>query len=130
MGLFESLFSSPPPAVRKVTVKARSKKLVELDKRPLWVREGWKRQGSVCSGEIRGHRGSCICLIEKKGDVFRVWVRYPPRGAFNHWHAGCLRAEKNGWYTLHLAQQPRDGDVDAVIRYLNRWLSECQALDR
>jgi len=133
MGLWESwqtLVGGSPRSVRNPSVRPRGRKLVEPDARPLWKRLGLSHHGMTWSGDIRGHRGGCTCLIEKRGDLFRVWVRYPPRGAFKHWHAGCLRAEKNGWYSVHIAKQPRNGDVNAVIIYLQRWISECQALDR
>lgn len=131
MGLLDLLAASssaPKRLVRTIALKRRSSAAVGPDRRTYSERLGFSHHGSVWSGELRSPKGGCWCLIEKRGDVFRVWLKGVPAGAFRHHHGGCLHAEKGGWYALHLSRQPKDRQVDSLIRYLERLLAEWQAL--
>jgi hypothetical protein len=131
MGVLDFLLASRT-RVRGLSEARKRPSLVSLDNRSLLQRQGWKKQGSGFVGEFRTPRGGYPGVIERRGDVFRVFIRNPPlQGAMKHWHRDCLRFEGRGWWSLHLQRPPRNGDVNAIIHYVEeRFLRECLALGR
>lgn len=97
---------------------------VTLDNRPLLERRGWQRHGNVFCGAYLTKKGSFAGLIEIRGDRINVWIKNPPKAVKYHWHSACLTAEKGGWHRLHLSVQPKDGDVNAVVQFVEAFLRQ------
>ena len=117
--------------VRSIPTNVPGDQVVRLEQQPRWRQRDWRRQGTRYSGWFVSNKGSYQGVIEKRGDIFKVFIRNPPPSAFRHWHSDCLQAQGKGWYQLHLAKQPRDKDVNAVIAYVeDKYLRECHALER
>ena len=145
MGLFSYAFGTPKPKhersstarvkvhepiVPSPKVKRKNHTHVRPDTTPLIERRGWRRKGNnewvgdyVCNkGTYNGH-------IIKRGDIFDVLIKHPPREIKGHHKFVCFsRTAKQGWFNIHLHTQPTDMSPSTVIHYVEKLLN--QALKR
>ncbi|MGH1419405.1 MAG: hypothetical protein ACRBCJ_11160 [Hyphomicrobiaceae bacterium] len=136
MGFFSFLFSQPaqsqPRPVKGVVrhnspspkVVRNGVRHVRRDTTPLFQQRGWKQSGNKWRGSYSTSFGTWDGKIEKHGDVFDVMIKKPPAQIQNHSKWQCFSKRKNGWFNIHLHDNPVDGDVSAVILYVERMLTE------
>ena len=127
MGLF-TLFRKKME--RKAVVKVRplrrfNQKTVMPDNTPLHVKRGWSEKGNVYQGYYRTKHGAWRGRIERRGDKFRVLIYNPPKEQIKkHSRWACFHADKGDWWRIDLAVNPKDGDVGAIIFYVERVINE------
>lgn len=136
MGIFSRLISvpdptKPRPAKGVVRHPSPSKKVVRnnvrhvrRDSTPLAQQRGWKRSGNTWNGSYATSFGTWDGKIEKRGDIFDVFIKKPPTQVQNHSKWACFSRRKYGWWLIHLHNNPADGDVSAIILYVERLLTE------
>ena len=114
MGLFSSR--------KKTLVIAAPKGAVKRSTATLMDQRGWTalRDRAGWAGPYATPQGTWPGTIEKVGGTdLRVFIKNPPETLRRHHKWACFHQHgSDGWYTVHLATNPIDGDPNAVIHYL------------
>jgi len=121
--IFAALTGRDPPKVRKVSTPAGA---VRRNNTSLFQQRGWQRRGKSYSGPFATKFGTWSGKIEDAGSGFlRVFIKDPPMAAVDkHPKRPCFYCDQHGWWRINLATPPVDGDVNAVIHYVERVLTE------
>jgi len=121
--IFAALTRRPPPKVRMVATPAGA---VRRNNTSLLQQRGWKKRPKSYSGPFATNFGTWSGRIEHAGGGFlRVYIKDPPMTAVDkHPKRPCFYRDKHGWWRINLATPPIDGDVNAVIHYVERVLTE------
>ena len=124
----EDLLKDTPknkPFVQVRDVSQAEKNMVARDNTPLFIRRGWKQSGNTYSGYYRTEFGAWNGSIERRGDKYKVYIYNPPRRQLKlHSRWVCLhKAEGNKW-RVDLAKAPRDGDVGAIVFYVETLIKQ------
>lgn len=121
----------PRPTKGVVRHPSPSSKVVRNDVRhvrrnttPVAEQRGWKRSRNTWHGSYATSFGTWDGKIEKRGDVFNVLIKRPPTQIQNHPKWQCFSKRQRGWFDIHLHDNPVDGDVSAIIIYVERLLTE------
>jgi hypothetical protein len=87
---------------------------------------GWKQtRAGTFAGPYATRHGTWPGEIEHAGDTLRVFIRNPPACIRNHPKWVCFHKHDDyGWFRIHLAVSPVDRDANAVIRYVERLITE------
>ncbi len=143
MGIFSYAFGNPKPKVQKVKtvtwhqpvgslpkVKRKNHTHVQPSSKSLIDVRGWKRKSrNQWVGYYVCNKGTFAGKIIRRGDIFDVHIKHPPIEVKKHSRFICFaRLPKNGWFSIHLHQQPIDMDPSSVIFYVEKLLN--QALKR
>ena len=118
------LFGGSDHGVRRV---ADPRHAVPRDNRSLMQKRGWKpgKSGGFDGPYAPKDLGTWHGHIKRSGDVFRVYIWKPPAAFLTHWKSACFhKTPDNDWWSIHLAKNPADGSVDAIILYVERLLTE------
>ena len=98
---------------------------VKRDATSLLQQRGWRQTRNLYSGPYATAYGVWLGLIEHAGDCFRVLIKNPPVDIVKaHPKWTCFSRDQHGWWRVDLAVNPVDGDVNAVIHYVERLLTE------
>jgi hypothetical protein len=138
LDLLNSLAGGSPTRVKGVrrhprgaaNVHRNGVRRVRPDTTPLMQRRGWKRRGNTWTGHYVSSYGTFGGKLERRGDVFEVLIKNPPDVVANHKRFICFHRRSGGWWSVHLHDQPTDGDPNAVVAYIERLLAEAYALAR
>ena len=97
---------------------------VPRDTTPIWVLRGWKRSDRTYTGPYATKYGTWHGSIRATPDNMSVLIYNPPDVLCRHpaWH--CFHPRSDKWWAVHLAQPPINGDVNAVILYVERLIVE------
>jgi hypothetical protein len=96
---------------------------VDPDNTPLLLRRGWKQEGNRFSGYYRTRYGAWKGLVEPKGDIFKVFIFYPPTEKLKHhprWI--CMHHCSGSKWRIDLAINPKDRDVGAIIFFVENMI--------
>jgi hypothetical protein len=127
MGLF-SFFKrqiASQPTVKPAPRRKLNNAAVKPDNTPLRVRRGWSTRGSIYQGYYRTKYGAWRGEIRRRGDKFNVYIFKPPKEQLQklpRWH--CFHQEGSDKWRINLAVNPKDGDVSAIIFYVERLVIE------
>lgn len=127
MGLFALFWKKKErkPIVKVVTSSVFNSKAIKPDNTPLHVKRGWTKKGNMYQGYYRTIYGAWRGGIEKRGDKFKVLIYKPPiKQIKRHPRWPCFHEERGGKWRIELAINPRDGDVGAIIFYVERLIIE------
>lgn len=131
MGLLERLFGPKRPAERRAVSKvrrvapSRAPNVVRPDGRQLRDIRGWRRKGSQYAGHYVTKHGAWLGGIETRGDRFRVFIKNAPMKQIKtHKRYVCFIPKKRGWHEIDLHTNPKDRDVNAIIAYVERLITE------
>lgn len=120
------LFKKKQPFVYLVPNISRNKSQVTPDNTPLHIRRGWKQKGNRFTGYYRTRFGAWKGIIEKRGDVFKVYIFNPPTAQLKrHSRWICFHNKGNGKWKISLAINPKDRDVGAIIHYVETLIIKC-----
>lgn len=97
---------------------------VRPDTTPLIEQRGWRRRGNIWSGHYATRFGTWPGRIEKRGDVFHVLIKRPPDEVRYSGRFQCFARVKGKWWSIHLHDNPVDGDPSAVVAYVERLLHQ------
>jgi hypothetical protein len=112
-------------AKSNVTRIATPRGTVVRSSSPLMQQRGWQQTRTGAEGPFATRYGTWPGRIENAGDTLRVSMRDPPPSLRNHPKWPCFHKHGNaGWYRIHLATNPVDGDPNAVIRYVEQIITE------
>ncbi len=89
---------------------------------PLIEQRGWKHQRNRWTGHYATKFGTWPGRIEKRGDIFQVYIHRPPAEVRNSGRFQCFSKRSGGWWNIHLHDNPCDGDPSAVVAYVERLL--------
>ena len=119
-------FRKKRPFVCLVPNSPRSQNQVTPDNTPLHIRRGWKQQGNRFTGYYRTSFGAWKGLIEKRADVFKVYIFDPPTEKLKrHSRWVCFHDKGKGKWQINLAINPKDQDVGAIIYYVETLIIKC-----
>ena len=114
------IFQKKKPFVYVVPSSPKKHNQVSPDNTPLHIRRGWKQQqGNRITGYYRTRYGAWKGLIEKRGDIFKVYIFNPPTKKLkNHSRWICFHNKGGGRWLINLAINPKDQDVGAIIFFV------------
>jgi hypothetical protein len=127
MGLFTNLTKKfqKKPVVRVITPQQPKPRIVQPDNTPLYVKRGWAKNGNTYHGYYRTRYGAFRGEITRRGDKFIVYIFKPPVEQIKkHSRWPCFHQEKNDKWRIALARNPNDGDISAIIIYVERIIIE------
>lgn len=130
-GIWGALFGAPTPVLKTVAVSvAPAPEAVVRDNRPLLEKRGWQSKGK---NHVAGHYatsfGTFAGEIRGSWNEWTVWIKDPPmQYVAKHPHHCCFHKHTNGWWTIHLAKNPADGDINSILAYVERLLEEARRL--
>ena len=102
-----------------------SDKMVTPDDTPLHLRRGWKKELRTYTGYYRTKYGAWKGKIVKRGDIFNVYIFDPPEEKLkNHSRWICFHHVKGKKWKIHLAINPKDKDIGAIIYYVENTIIE------
>ncbi len=117
------LFKKPTPKVTRITAPSGA---VQRSTATLLQQRGWKSTWSGWAGPYATRYGTWPGRLENAGGgKMRVFIRNPPAELQRHqkWH--CFHNHSNdGWYSIHLATDPIDGDPGSIVRYVEQLITE------
>ncbi len=125
--MLSKFFNRVPQNVTRI---AAPKGAVPRSTQTLMEQRGWKRSFSgVWAGPYATTHGTWHGAIEKAGTTLRPFIKDPPTQLQRHhkWHCFHPIADA-GWYRIHLAKNPVDGDLNAVVRYVEQLITEAYKL--
>ena len=131
MGLLSWLMKEKPrvppvPLVLPVKValappRTLTHNTIKPDNTPLHLKRGWTRRGNHYQGFYRTRYGAWQGVIERRGDRFKVHIFKPPTEQIRkHPRWPCFHEETGGRWRIDLAVNPKDGDVGAIIFYVEK----------
>jgi len=127
MGLF-TIFTRKAlskPVVKVIRPQQSTPKVIRPDNTPLYVKRGWSTNGNTYHGYYRTVHGAWRGEIIKRGDRFNVFIFNPPVEQIqNHSRWPCFHIVKNDKWRIDLARNPNDGDISAIIFYVERIIIE------
>lgn len=87
---------------------------------------GWRRSGNTYSGPYATPYGTWHGHLEDAGGYFRCYIHKPPIHALAyHPKLPCFSdAGSGGWWRVNLAMSPIDGDPNAIVLHVERFLTE------
>ncbi len=98
---------------------------VKRDATSLIQQRGWQKTRNLYTGPYVTSYGSWPGLIEHAGDCFRVLIKNPPTEIVKaHPKWTCFSRDQHGWWRINITTSPVDGDVNAVLHYVERLLTE------
>lgn len=103
------------------------RRIVHPDTTPLLQQRGWSKRGNTWHGHYATPYGTYPGRIEKRGHRLRPYIKNPPPQIQDHRKWACFHRERGGWWWVHLHTNPRDGDYNAVLAYIERILIEALA---
>ena len=130
-GLINSDQPSQPRTTKRVTVHSvtapanvvrHDVKHVRPDTTPLIEKRGWKRRDNIWTGDFATRYGTWPGRIERRGDIFNVLIKHPPPVVEHSGRIQCFADQGGGWWSIHLHDNPVDGDPNAVVDYVERLL--------
>lgn len=128
MGLFAILRgkSIRKPAVKVIQAQRLKKiNIVRPDNTPLYLKRGWAVKRNKYHGYYRTPYGAWRGEIFRRGDKFNVLIFKPPLDKIKkHSRWPCFHKEKMNKWRIDLAKNPRDGDISAIIFYVERLIIE------
>ena len=111
----------PPVKVVLAPPRTLTHNTVKPDNTPLQLKRGWTRRGNLYQGFYRTRHGAWQGLIERRGDKFKVQIFKPPTEQIRkHPRWPCFHEETGGRWRIDLAVNPKDGDVGAIIFYVEK----------
>lgn len=125
--MLSKFFSRVPQNVTRI---AAPRGAVPRSTQTLMEQRGWKRSFSGrWTGPYATRHGTWHGAIEKAGSTLRPLIKDPPTQLQRHhkWHCFHPIADA-GWYRIHLAKNPVDGDLNAVVRYVEQLITEAYKL--
>lgn len=127
LGLLEWLLTPENTNIVKVPKNA-DPRMVPFDTRPLSSKRGWQKNGRTFAGYYRTKHGAWAGEITIRGDKFDVFISDAPIEQLQrHSRWKCFYKKRNGKhldYGIHLSLNPKDGQVDAIIFYVEKILIE------
>ena len=127
MGLL-AIFKRKParkPVVKVLRSKQSNTRAVKPDNTPLYVKRGWTINGNTYHGYYRTQYGAWSGVIIRRGDKFNVFIFKPPVEQIKkHSRWPCFHRGKNDKWRIDLAKNPKDGDISAIIFYVERIIIE------
>ena len=127
MGLL-AIFKRKParnPVVKVIRSKQSNTRAVKPDNTPLYVKRGWTINGNTYHGYYRTVYGAWRGEIIRRGDKFYVYIFKPPVEQIKkHSRWACFHGGKNDKWRIDLAKNPKDGDISAIIFYVERIILE------
>ena len=130
--LISEIFSDNIPRKSKVKVipfNSKNPKTVIPDNTPLYIKRGWMKKGNQYQGYYRTRYGSWRGLIERRGDKFIVIIVSPPKDRLKkHKRWVCFHHKKGNHWSIHLAINPKDGDISAIIYYVEKIINDSYRL--
>ena len=127
MGLF-TIFTRKAiskPVVKVIRPQQSKQRVVQPDNTPLYVKRGWTMNGNAYLGYYRTLHGAWRGEIIRRGDSFKVCIFKPPVEQIKkHPRWPCFHQEKNNKWRIDLARNPNDGDISAIIFYVERIIIE------
>jgi hypothetical protein len=94
---------------------------VRPDNTPLHQKRGWIRRSNIYQGYFRTRYGAWRGEIERHGDKFKVFIYSPPREQLSkHSRWQCFHQEGRDKWRIHLAVNPKDGDVGAIVFFVEK----------
>jgi hypothetical protein len=127
MGLF-TIFtrkSTRKPVVKVIRPQQPKPRVVQPDNTPLYVKRGWTIKGNTYQGYYRTVYGAWRGEIIRRGDKFNVFIFNPPVEQIkDHSRWQCFHQVKNDKWRINLAINPKDGDISAIIFYVERIIIE------
>jgi len=127
MGLFAFLTknTSKKPVVRVIQSQPLSRKAVKPDNTPLYLKRGWKINRNKYQGYYRTLYGAWRGEIIRRGDKFNVVIFKPPTEQIKkHSRWPCFHRERKDRWRIDLAKNPKDGDLSAIIFYVEHIIYE------
>ena len=115
----------PPPKVRRVRPPrpTRGVKLVKPSRKSLIAERGWRRSFNTWQGHYANKYGTWPGRIQKRGDIFEVFIKRPPPEVQNYsGRFQCFSKRSGGWWNIHLHRNPASGDPSDVLRYVEQLL--------
>jgi hypothetical protein len=98
---------------------------VRPDNTPLYLKRGWTKKGNTYHGYYRTKHGAWRGEIERRGDKFKVFIFRPPEERIRkHRRWPCFHDEGGCRWRIQLAVNPKDGDVGAIIFYVEKVIVE------
>ena len=111
----------PPVKVALAPPRTLTHNTVKPDNTPLHLKRGWTRRGNHYQGFYRTRYGAWRGEIERRGDKFKVQIIKPPTEQIRkHPRWPCFHEETGGRWRIDLAVNPKDGDVGAIIFYVEK----------
>lgn len=99
---------------------------VSPDNTPLHIRRGWKQNKNVYTGFYRTKYGAWEGRIERRGDLFKVYIFNPPVKQLKyHSRWVCFHHKGGKKYQIDLAINPKDKDVGAIIYFVENIIITC-----
>lgn len=95
---------------------------VRPDNTSLLKKRGWKQYGNTWIGHYATVKGTWPGRIERRGDIFVVLIKNPPPEVEHSGRIQCFSEHGGGWWDVHLHTNPVDGDVNAIVDYVERLL--------
>jgi hypothetical protein len=127
MGLLEIFTrkSIRKPVVKVIRPQQPNPRVVKPDNIPLYVKRGWAKNGNTYHGYYRTRYGAFRGEITRRGDKFNVFIFKPPVEQIKkHSRWPCFHQGKNDQWRIALAKNPTDGDISAIIFYVERIIIE------
>ena len=113
------------PVVKVIRSQSTRTKVVKPDNTPLCIQRGWALRKNTYHGYYRTKYGAWQGEIVRRGDKFNVYIHNPPLERIkSHSRWPCFHEGKNGKWRIHLAKNPKDGDISAIIFYVERIILE------
>jgi hypothetical protein len=111
----------PPVKVALAPPRTLTHNTVKPDNTPLHLKRGWTRRGNFYQGFYRTKYGAWQGVIGRRGDKFKVYIFSPPTEQISkHPRWPCFHEEAGGRWRIDLAVNPHDGDVGAIIFYVEK----------
>lgn len=121
-------FETSKPDVILPRPYTNPKKVKPLN-RTLYEKRGWVGKGNSHKGYFRTKYGAWFGTINKRGDIFEVYIFDPPKEKLKlHRKWECFVQKNKEMYKVHLNKQPKGNDVSSIIFYIERILIESHQL--
>ena len=113
------------PVVKVIGPQALTRGAIKPDNTPLYVKRGWTGRMNEYQGYYRTPYGAWRGEIVRRGDKFNVFIFKPPIDQVKkHSRWACFHKERKDRWRIDLAKNPKDGDLSAIVFYVERIIFE------
>jgi hypothetical protein len=107
------------PVVKIIRPPALTGRAIKPDNTPLYIKRGWRIKRNKYQGYYRTPYGAWRGEISRRGDKFNVIIFNPPTEQIQrHSRWPCFHRERKDRWRIDLARNPIDGDLSAIIFYI------------
>ncbi len=112
------------PIVKVLHQSPYSQNTVKPINTSFYIQRGWIHSGNGYYGYFKSRYGAWAGEIVRRGDIYEVFIIDPPVNQLkNHHHWMCFHESDGNKYSIHLIEQPVNGDVGAIILFVERLIN-------